>query len=62
MSENNKKTKELSMLSPKVEFKALVTNTPKNIIPESLVGDRKQPILDTSRGTDSPKKIPKDQD
>jgi hypothetical protein len=42
MPENNKKTKELSMISPKVEFKALIANTPKNVIPESLMGDKPQ--------------------
>jgi len=43
------------LMASNLETKSLIE-------PESLVGDKNQNILDTSRGADNPKQIPNDQD
>ncbi len=51
-----------SSTDPQEIKKSLVINSQQNILPESLVADKRKPIVDTSQGADSPKKIPKNQD
>lgn len=66
-NENKESQADFSMGNPNTEFKSminknLVTNASQAQIPEALSGNNEPAVVDTSRGADSPKEIPNDQD